>query len=74
MGLIALILGLLGAACAVIGILTAFEILEILPLFSAGGELIGPVVFDTLFWLVLAVILLLGCIATYASRIAKGYE
>ena len=74
MGLLALILGLLGGVCAVVGILTASEILEILPLFSRGGELIGPVVFDTAFWFLLAVILLLACIATYASRIAKGYE
>ncbi len=72
MGLLALILGILGGVCALVGILTAVGI-EILPL-TSGGELIGPVVFDTVFWFFLAVILLLACIATYASRIAKGYE
>lgn len=74
MGLLALILGLLGGVCAVVGILTAVEILEILPLFTGAGELIGPVVFDTAFWWGLAVILLIACVAIYASRIAKGYE
>jgi hypothetical protein len=74
MALVSIIFGLLAAVCAVIGILTAVDILEILPLFASGGELIGPVVFDTAFWWGLAVILLLACIAISAFRIAKGYE
>jgi len=73
MGLLALILGLLGGVCAIVGILTAVG-LEMMPALTLGGELIGQAVFDTAFWWGLAVILLLACVAIYASRIAKGYE
>jgi hypothetical protein len=74
MKLLTLILGCLAAICAIIGILTAVDILEILPLFATGGELIGTVVFDTAFWWGLSVILLLACIVISTTRIAKGYE
>jgi len=73
MGLLALIFGLLGAVCAIVGILTAVG-LEMLPALTFGGESIGQTVFDAAFWWGISVILFLACIAIYASRIAKGYE
>ena len=69
MGILALILGLLGGACAVLGILTA---MEILPVFINGGVLIGDEVFGTAFWWGLAGILLLSCIAAATGR--SSYE
>ena len=65
MGVLALILGILGGLCAVMGVITA---LEVAPTFVNGEELIGPIVATTAFWLGLAVILLLGCIAAAVSR------
>ena len=67
MGILALVLGLLGAVCATVGILTAVG-LENMPSFTSGGELIGQTVFDTAFWFGLAVILLLATIAAAAGR------
>ncbi len=63
MGMLALILGILGGLCTVMGILTA---VEVVPVF------IGSVAYDTAGWGGLAGILLLGCIATLTAR--SGYE
>ena len=59
MALLALILGSLGGLCAVMGILTA---VEVVPAF------IGSVAYDTVGWGGLAGILLLGCIAALIAR------
>ena len=61
MGILAWIFGSLGGLCAVMGIITAAEVM---PLLGAA--------FDSMFWLVLSVILLLACIAFAVSR--SGYE
>jgi hypothetical protein len=57
MGTFAAILGGIGGLCAVMGIVTAIEVIE-------------PIMYqlDTMFWLVLAVILLLGSIALSQGR------
>ncbi len=61
MGILALILGSLGGICAVIGIVTAAEVVQ--PL-GAG--------FTAMFWLALSAVLLLGCVAAAVSR--TSYE
>ena len=61
MGILALILGSLGGICAVIGIVTAAEVI---PLLGAG--------FTAMFWLALSAVLLLGCVAAAVSR--TSYE
>ena len=61
MGILALILGSLGGICAVIGIVTAAEVVQ--PL---GAE------FTAMFWLALSAVLLLGCVAAAISR--TSYE
>ena len=61
MGILALIFGILGGLCAVMGIITA-----------AGVVLLLGVEFTSMFWMVLSVILLLICIAFAVSR--GGYE
>ena len=61
MGLLAVIFGGLGGLCAVMGIITAAEVVPLL-----GSA------FDTMFWLVLSAVLLLACIAFAVSR--SGYE
>jgi len=66
MGVLALILGILGGLCAVMGILTA---VEVAPALIADGTAIGPVAYTTAGWAGLAVFLLLGCIA---ALIAQG--
>ena len=58
MGFAAAIVGAIGGLCAVIGIVTAAEVT--IPLISAG--------FTSMFWLSLATVLLLGCIAAALSR------
>ena len=60
MAILASILGILGGLVAVVGIITA---LEVVPLLT---EL--PEAFTEMFWLVLSAILLLGCIAAAVSR------
>jgi len=71
MGTLSLILGLAGGMCAIFGLLTA---VELLPTFVQGGELLGPVVFGTIFWWGLAVILLLASIALAIGRRFEHYE
>ena len=61
MGLLAWIFGVLGGLCAVMGIITA---VEVIPTF--GTEL------TWMFWLVLSAILLLICIACAIGR--SAYE
>ena len=61
MGILALVFGILGGLCAVMGIITAAEVIPLL-----GVE------FTTMFWLTLGAILLLACIAFAVSR--SGYE
>ena len=55
MKLLALILGILGGLCAIMGIITALAVIEVAAL-------------TWMFWLVLAAILLLGCIAAGVSH------
>lgn len=61
MGILALILGILGGLCGVMGIITAAGVVPTL-----GAE------FTVMFWLVLAGILLVACIASLLSR--SSYE
>ena len=62
MGLTALVFGLVGGLCAIMGIITA---LEVVPLF--GAQL------TWMFWFVLSAILMLICIAFALGR-GGGYE
>jgi len=57
MAILAWVLGILGGLCAVMGIVTAVEVIPLL-----GAE------FTTMFWLALSAVLLLGCIAATVSR------
>jgi len=57
MGLLAWILGILGGLCAVMGIITAAEVVPVL--FRQ---------FDGIFWLMLAGVLFLACIACAVGR------
>jgi len=61
MGLLAWILGTLGGLCAVVGIITAAEVIPTL-----GSE------FTWMFWLILAGVLFLACIACAIGR--SAYE
>ncbi len=63
MGAIAAIVGAIGGLCAIMGIVTAAEV--ILPL---GTEL------TWLFWFVLSAILLLAAIALAVGRSGGGYD
>ena len=60
MAILAWILGILGGLCAVMGIVTALDMVEFLDSLPAG--------FNSMFWMVLAAILLLGTIASLLSR------
>ena len=62
MGIIASILGGIGGLCAVIGIVTALEVMP-----DIGAQ------FTWMFWFVLSAILLLGTIAIAVGR-GGGYE
>jgi len=62
MGLMALIFGLIGGLCAVMGVITALGVIPLL-----GTEL------TWFFWFVLSAILLLICIAFAVGR-GGGYE
>lgn len=57
MGFLAFLLGIVGGLCGVMGIITAAEVIE-----PIGTE------FTWLFWLSLAVILLLGTIACLVAQ------
>ena len=61
MGILALIFGILGGLCGVMGIITAAGVVPTL-----GAE------FTVMFWLVLAGILLVACVASLLSR--SSYE
>ena len=61
MAILAWVLGIVGGLCAAMGIVTAAEVDTLL-----GAE------FSAIFWLALAAVLLLGCIATVVSR--SSYE
>ena len=61
MAILAWVFGILGGLCAVMGIITAVEVIALL-----GAE------FTVMFWLVLSAILLLACIAAAVSR--SAYE
>jgi len=60
MAIAALVIGVLGGLCAVMGILTASEAIAFL------ADL--PAQFTALFWVALGAVLLLGCIACLNSR------
>ena len=60
MGILAWVLGILGGLSAVMGIVTALDVIPLL------GEL--PEGLNTMFWMVLGAILLLACIAALQSR------
>jgi len=60
MGILALILGILGGLCAVMGIIIATEAVS---LTIGASALVG-----WMFWLIMSAILLLACIATALSR------
>lgn len=60
MAIAALVIGVLGGLCAVMGILTASEVIVFL------ADL--PAQFTALFWVALGAVLLLGCIACLNSR------
>jgi hypothetical protein len=62
MGIIASVLGGIGGLCAVIGIVTALEVMP-----DIGAQ------FTWMFWFVLSAILLLGAIAIAVGR-GGGYE
>jgi hypothetical protein len=60
MAILACILGIFGGLCAVAGIITA---LDVVPFLAAL-----PADFNALFWMALAIVLLLGCIASLLTR------
>lgn len=62
MGILALVIGILGGLCGVMGVITSFEILEE-PVISKFGEI------EFFFWFMVAGILLLGSIA-----LSVGYK
>ena len=65
MAILAWVLGILGGLCAVMGIITAVEVIPLL------AEL--PAAFTSMFWLALGAVLLLVCIA-FAVSSSGGYE
>jgi len=65
MVLLAMILGILGGACGILGILTAVEVLQG---FISGGGLLGSTVTTTGFWWGLAGLLILASIAVSVGR------
>ncbi len=71
MGMLALVIGLLGGACGVAGILTA---LEVAPTIIEAEEAIGPIAASTAFWWGLAAILLLASIAIAVGRGPAEYD
>ncbi|MFC1873906.1 hypothetical protein ACFLYX_01240 [Chloroflexota bacterium] len=61
MAIAAWILGILGGLCAVMGIITAAEVAPQITALLGDG-------FTAMFWLALAAVLLLTCIAAAVSR------
>jgi hypothetical protein len=64
MAILAIVLGILGGLSVVMGIVTALDVVPFL------GTL--PADFNAMFWMVLAAILILGCVASLLSH--SGYE
>jgi len=64
MGILALVLGILGGLCAVMGIIIATEAVSL--------NLGAATLVDWMFWMILSAILLLGCITAAVSR--REYE
>ena len=64
MAIVAWVFGILGGLCAVMGIITAAEVIPLL------DEL--PAAFTVMFWLALSAVLLLACVAAAVSR--SSYE
>ena len=64
MGLLAWIFGSLGGLCAVMGVITAAEVIDTVALVGSA--------FTSMFWLALSAILLLASIAFAVSR--SSYE
>ena len=62
MGLTALVFGLIGGLCMIMGIVTAFEVVPLL-----GAEL------TWIFWFAVSALLMLICIA-FALGSGEGYE
>ena len=60
MTILAWVLGILGGLCAVMGIITAVDVIEFIDKLPAD--------FTAMFWMVLGAILLLGCIASLLSH------
>ncbi len=71
MGIVALVLGILGGLSTVMGILTA---VKVAPIFIAGETAAASVAYSMASWGLLAVILLLGCIAALHAHAHHGYE
>ena len=62
MAILAWVLGILGGLCAVVGVITAAEVITI----------DMPAAFTAMLWLSLSTVLLLACIAAAVSR--SAYE
>ena len=60
MGILALVLGIIGGLCAVMGIIIATEAVSL--------NLGAAALVDWMFWMILSAIILLGCIAATVSR------
>ena len=60
MGILALVLGIIGGLCAVMGIIIATEAVSL--------NLGAAALVDWMFWMILYAIIFLGCIAATASR------
>ena len=71
MAILSLFLGLAGALCGILGMLT---FLGALPTFIPLEEAIGPYVATTAFWWGLAGLLLLGSIAISVSQRPSSYD
>lgn len=65
MAITAWVFGILGGLCAVMGIITAAEVEEVIQFLGTG--------FTSMFWLALGAVLLLACIA-FATNKGEGYE
>jgi len=71
MGLVALVLGLAGGICGILGIVTA---LDLLPTFVQGEEAIGPVAATTAFLWGLAALFMLASIAVSVGSGPSPYD
>jgi len=71
MVLLALVLGLAGGICGLLGI---FSALDLLPSVIQGEEAIGPIAASTAFFWGLAALFLLGSIAASMGRSRSPYD